>query len=141
MPHGSALGRLRSPRIGLDVMIAEGVDDATLRRAAGHIPGTAGLDAAGNVGLAAHRDTFFRPLRGIKQGDELELETLEGRYRYRVDWMKVVEPNNISPLEPTSDASLTLITCFPFHYVGSAPRRFIVRATRVGESSFAAAPI
>ena len=81
--------------------------------------------------MAAHRDTFFRPLREIKKGDELELDTIEGSYRYRVDWIEVVEPNNMSPLAQTQGAALTLVTCFPFHYVGPAPRRFIVRALRV----------
>jgi sortase A len=132
-PAGAALGRLRSERIGLDVMIAEGVDDATLGRAAGRIPGTARLDGKGNVGLAAHRDTFFRPLREIQKGDDLELETLDGSYHYRVDWMAVVEPGNVDSLAATSAPALTLVTCFPFHYAGPAPRRFIVRATRVDE--------
>ena len=134
-----ALGRLRSERIGLDVMVAAGVDRATLDRAAGWIPGTAQLDEAGNVGLAAHRDTFFRPLRDIRKGDELELETLKGRYRYRVESLSVVEPDNVTPLEPTSEPALTLVTCFPFSYIGPAPRRFIVRATRMDDGSSLAA--
>lgn len=136
---GDALGRLRSERIGLDVMVAEGVDDATLRRAAGRIPGTARVGELGNVGLAAHRDTFFRPLREIRKGDELDLETLSGSYRYRVDWIEVVEPENVTSLAQTNEATLTLVTCFPFHYVGPAPRRFIVRATRVGAGDLASA--
>lgn len=130
-PQSGALGRLISERIGLDVMIAEGVDHATLRRAAGRIPGTARLDSDGNIGLAAHRDTFFRPLRNIQKGDVLELETHQARYRYRVDWMAVVEPSEVHFLEPSSESELTLVTCFPFYYVGPAPRRYIVRATRV----------
>jgi sortase A len=136
---GTALGRLTSERIGLDVMIAEGVDDATLRRAAGHIPGTARLDSVGNVGLAAHRDTFFRPLREIRTGDALDVETLGGRYRYRVEWTAVVEPENVDSLAETDEPALTLVTCFPFHYVGRAPRRFIVRAVRVNNAAQVAA--
>jgi sortase A len=122
---------LTAERIGLDVMIAEGVDYRTLRRAAGRIPGTARLDSDGNVGIAAHRDTFFRPLQKIQEGDVLEIETYKSRYRYRVEWTAVVEPSNIQFLKPSSASELTLVTCFPFHYVGPAPRRFIVRATRV----------
>jgi sortase A len=130
-PQGKALGRLTAERIGLDVMIAEGIDYKTLRRAAGRIPGTALLDSEGNVGIAAHRDTFFRPLRKIEKGDVLEMETYQGRYRYRVDWTAVVEPSNVQFLKASAAPELTLVTCFPFYYVGPAPRRFIVRATRV----------
>jgi sortase A len=132
---GAALGRLTSARIGLNVMVAEGVDDATLRRAAGHIPGTALLDSGGNVGVAAHRDTFFRPLREIRKGDELELETAQGRRRYRVEWTAVVEPENLEPLEETTAPALTLVTCFPFYYVGPAPRRFVVRAIQLDDGA------
>jgi sortase A len=131
-PPGTALGRLTLDRIGLDVMIAEGVDHATLRRAAGHIPGTARLDGEGNIGVAAHRDTFFRPLREVRKGDVLEVETHEGRYRYGVEWTAVVDPENIEFLQAGDGPELTLVTCFPFHYVGPAPRRFIVRAKRLG---------
>lgn len=128
---GKALGRLTSERIGLDVMIAEGIDYETLRRAAGRIPGTARLDSEGNVGIAAHRDTFFRPLRKIEDGDVLEIETYQGHYRYRVDWTAVVDPSDVQFLQASSTSELTLVTCFPFYYVGPAPKRFIVRATRV----------
>lgn len=136
---GKALGRLTAERIGLDVMIAEGIDYKTLRRAAGRIPGTARLDSKGNVGIAAHRDTFFRPLRKIEEGDVLEMETYQGRYRYRVDWTAVVEPSDVQFLKASSTPELTLVTCFPFYYVGPAPQRFIVRATRVEEGATKAA--
>jgi sortase A len=141
-PQGRALGRLTSERIGLDVIIAEGVDHATLRRAAGHIPGTARLDGEGNIGVAAHRDTFFRPLRHIQEGDVLEIETHRDHYRYRVEWTAVVNPSDVRFLETSSASELTLVTCFPFYYVGPAPRRFIVRATRVedGPTKAAASP-
>ncbi len=132
---GKALGRLTSERIGLDVMIAEGVDHKTLRRAAGRIPGTARLDSEGNIGIAAHRDTFFRPLRKIEAGDALEIETYQGRYSYRVDWTAVVDPHDVQFLNPSSVSQLTLVTCYPFYYVGPAPRRFIVRATRVDDGA------
>lgn len=132
-PRGTVLGRLTAERIGLDVMIAEGVDRSTLRRAAGRIPGTARLDSEGNVGIAAHRDTFFRPLKDIQQGDVLDVETQRGAYRYRVKWLAVVDPNDVQLLKPSSDAELTLVTCYPFYYVGPAPRRFIVRALRIDE--------
>ena len=136
---GQALGRLTSERIGLDVMIAEGVDYKTLRRAAGRIPGTALLDSEGNIGIAAHRDTFFRPLRKIEAGDVLEIETYQGRYSYRVDWTAVVDPQDVQFLGPSSASELTLVTCYPFYYVGPAPMRFIVRATRVDDGATKAA--
>ena len=132
-PRGTVLGRLTAERIGLDVMIAEGVDRSTLRRAAGRIPGTARLDSEGNVGIAAHRDTFFRPLKDIQRGDVLEVETQKGAYRYRVEWLAVVDPNDVQLLQPSSDAELTLVTCYPFYYVGPAPQRFVVRALRIDE--------
>ncbi len=116
-------------------MIAEGVDHKTLRRAAGRIPGTARLDIDGNVGIAAHRDTFFRPLRKVEKGDGLEMETRSGRYRYRVDWTAVVEPTAVQFLEASPTPELTLVTCYPFYYVGPAPKRFIVRATRVDDGA------
>ena len=134
-PRGTVLGRLTAERIGLDVMIAEGVDRSTLRRAAGRIPGTARLDSEGNVGIAAHRDTFFRPLKDIQRGDVLEVETQRGAYRYRVEWLAVVDPNDVQLLQPSSDAELTLVTCYPFYYVGPAPQRFVVRALRIDEGT------
>ena len=134
-PRGTVLGRLTAERIGLDVMIAEGVDRSTLRRAAGRIPGTARLDSEGNVGSAAHRDTFFRPLKDIQRGDVLEVETQRGAYRYRVEWLAVVDPNDVQLLQPSSDAELTLVTCYPFYYVGPAPQRFVVRALRIDEGT------
>lgn len=136
---GDALGRLTSERIGLDVMIAEGVDYKTLRRSAGRIPGTALLDSEGNIGIAAHRDTFFRPLRKIEAGDVLEIETYQGRYSYRVEWTAVVDPQDVQFLKSSSASELTLVTCYPFYYVGPAPRRFIVRATRVDDGATKAA--
>ena len=128
---GSVVGRLVIPRIGVSVMVVEGVNESDLRRAAGHIPGTALPGEPGNVGIAAHRDTFFRPLRSIERNDTITLSTLQGVSRYRVVSTKVVMPDDVQVLSPARRDTLTLVTCFPFYYVGSAPKRFIVRAERV----------
>jgi sortase A len=125
---GSALGRIHIGRLGIDVIVAEGVDRRTLRRAVGHIPGTALPGEQGNVILTAHRDTFFRPLRHIRQGDEILLTTLQGSYRYRVASTQVVAPEDTHVLADTGEPLLTLVTCYPFYFVGPAPERFIVRA-------------
>lgn len=127
--HG-LLGRLEIPRIGVSVMVVQGVDDHDLKRAVGHIPGTALPGERGNVGIAGHRDTFFRPLRSIQRDDTIQVSTLLGVYRYRVVSTNVVGPRDVQVLYPTARDSLTLVTCFPFGYVGSAPKRFIVRAER-----------
>lgn len=124
----AVLGRLEIPRIGLSVMVVQGSDDSDLKRAAGHIPGTALPWDAGNVGIAGHRDTFFRPLRSIRRNDTITLSTLQGTSHYRVVSTSVVSPQDVQVLYPTEHDSLTLVTCFPFEYVGSAPKRFIVRA-------------
>jgi sortase A len=129
--RGSVLGRLEISRIGISVIIAEGTDGRTLRRAVGHIPGTALPSEQGNVGISGHRDTFFRPLRNIRQDDEITLATLNGAYRYRVDTIKVVGPEEIEVLDSTTESMLTLVTCYPFYFVGPAPQRFIVRAHRI----------
>jgi sortase A len=128
--HG-VLGRLEIPRIGVSVMVVEGVDDSDLKRAVGHIPGTALPWESGNVGIAGHRDTFFRPLRSIQRDDEITVSTLQGVRRYRVVSTNVVKPEDVRVLYPAGGDSLTLVTCFPFGYVGSAPKRFIVRGERV----------
>lgn len=131
---GELVGRLTIPRVGVSAIVLEGVDKKTLRRGAGHIPATAlpGQDE-GNVGIAAHRDSFFRGLKDIQEDDTIELATLDGTFRYKVEWTKIVKPGDVSVLEPTDGAALTLVTCYPFYYVGSAPRRFIVRAHRLPE--------
>jgi LPXTG-site transpeptidase (sortase) family protein len=128
---GSPLGRIEINRIGLGVMILEGTDDRTLRRAVGHIPGTALPGRSGNVAIAGHRDTFFRPLRNLRKDDEITLATLNGSYHYRVDSTQVVEPEDTQVLESSDEAILTLVTCYPFTFVGAAPKRFIVRAHRL----------
>jgi sortase A len=126
--EGTALGRLEAPRLGLSVIVAQGVTSSTLRRSAGHIPGTALPGQLGNVGIAGHRDTFFRPLKEIQKDDTLTLTTLEGTYRYVVDSTEIVPPEDVQVLDPSGRPTLTLVTCYPFYYVGSAPKRFIVQA-------------
>jgi sortase A len=125
---GSAVGRLEIPRLGISAIVRAGSDARTLRLAVGHIPGTALPGEPGNVGLAAHRDTFFRRLGDIREDDEVRLVTADGTFTYRVQGTKVVNPSDVWVLDPTGTPALTLVTCYPFTYVGSAPRRFIVRA-------------
>ncbi|WP_321475065.1 class D sortase [uncultured Paludibaculum sp.] len=129
-PRG-LIGRIEIPRLGLEVIVMEGVDHATLRRAAGHIPGTALPGQAGNVGISGHRDTFFRPLRNIRNNDLINIITPLGDYRYRVVSSDVVDPRNVAVLASSASEILTLVTCYPFYFVGPAPDRFIVRAERV----------
>jgi sortase A len=125
------LGRIEINSIGIAAMILEGTDARTLRRAVGHIPGTPLPGQRGNVAITGHRDTFFRPLRNIRKDDEIKLTTLSGSYRYWVDSINVVEAEDTEVLENSDDAILTLVTCYPFYYVGPAPKRFIVRAHRI----------
>jgi sortase A len=126
------LGRLEIPSIQLIVMMREGVDTTSLRKAVGHLPSSSLPGETGNVVLLGHRDTFFRPLRGIAQGDPIHVKTRIGSFQYRVDSIQVVPPEQaLSFKEDISSKSLTLITCFPFDYVGPAPRRFVVRARMV----------
>lgn len=132
IPRGTAIGRLEIPRIGLDVVVAEGDDDETLRLAAGHLPDTPLPWQEGNSALAGHRDTYFRPLRRVHRGDEIRFATLHGTFRYRVTEHRVVDPHDLSVLDASPTAALTLITCYPFTVVGAAPKRFVVRAERIG---------
>jgi sortase A len=125
------IGRMEIPRLSLSTVVAEGIDKRTLRRAVGHIPGTALPGQRGNVGIAGHRDTFFRSLKDIHVEDIIVVTTLWGEYRYRVVSSRVVSPDDVAVLHPTSSEVLTLVTCYPFYFVGPAPDRFIVRAERV----------
>ncbi len=109
--------------------VLEGTDDLTLDRGVGHIPGTAALGEAGNVGIAGHRDGFFRGLKDVHVGDTIDVYTQRGRSRYVVDEIQIVSPDNVSVLAPRAEPSLTLVTCYPFYFVGSAPSRYIVHAT------------
>ena len=123
------LGRIEIPSVQLTVMVREGVDETSLRKAAGHLPASALPGEAGNVVVLGHRDTFFRPLRGIAQGDPIRVKTRSGSFKYVVDLIRVVAPEqSLSFQEEKPAKSLTLITCFPFDYVGPAPQRFVVRA-------------
>lgn len=132
-PHRHSLvGRIEIPRIGLSAMIAEGDDAGTLRRAVGHIPGTALPGEPGNVALAGHRDTFFRPLRKVRKNDEIVLTTVDGSYRYRIGSLQVVGPDDTRVLCPGHQPTLTLVTCYPFDFIGAAPKRFVVQAYRIG---------
>ena len=125
------IGRIEIQRLGVSVVVVEGTGEAALRRAVGHILGTRLPGQPGNIGIAAHRDTFFRPLRNIRRDDIILLTTLQGEYRYRVVSTKVVKPSNIAVLDSDATEILTLVTCYPFYFVGSAPDRFIVRAERI----------
>ena len=125
---GSVLGRIEIPRLGVSTVIRAGSDARTLRLAVGHIPGTALPGQTGNIGLAGHRDTFFRRLRHVRADDDIRLVTTSGTFTFKVDATTIVLPKDTWVLDPTPVSTLTLVTCYPFTYVGSAPKRFIVHA-------------
>ena len=126
---GDVLSRVDIPRLGISVAVLQGTSSRTLRLGAGHIEGTPLPGDTGNSGIAGHRDTFFRELKDIRENDEIQLQTATKLFHYQVDWVKVVDPDDITVLEPsTSESTLTLVTCYPFYFVGSAPKRFVVRA-------------
>jgi sortase A len=128
------IGRLEIPRVGLSAVVMEGDDEQTLKVAVGHLPDTPLPWQQGNAALAGHRDTFFRPIRRLQTGDEIRLVTSRGTFRYRTTRRLVVEPDELWVLNPSPTAALTLITCYPFDFVGSAPRRFVVHAERIVET-------
>ncbi len=130
-PAPPPLAVLRIPTIRLEVPVLPGTDDFTLNRAVGHIDGTARPGTDGNSGIAGHRDGFFRGLKDVRPGDGIEVETLQGKETYRIERAWVVDPDDVSVLDLTPVRSLTLVTCYPFYFVGSAPQRYIVRAVRV----------
>jgi sortase A len=129
--EGSVVGRLTIPRLNLSILVVEGDKDRDLRLASGHIPGTSLPGETGNSAIAGHRDTFFRPLRHIREGDAITVTTLDGQFVYRVKSTQVVSPGDIQVLYPTEAETLTLVTCYPFSFIGPAPKRFIVSAERV----------
>ncbi len=129
---GSLIGRLEIPRLGLSAMVRHGDDVGTLTKAVGHLPRTSLPGQPGNVVLAGHRDTFFRKLRDIRKDDTITLTTLNGKFHYTVETMDVVDPDYTQALKPSPYPTLTLVTCYPFTYIGNAPRRFVVRAREVG---------
>ena len=122
------IGRVTIRRLHVSAMVEEGVDSRTLSRAIGHIPGTAFPGQPGNVGIAGHRDTFLRALRDLHPYDKIDFTTRSGHYHYRVESLTIVDPTDVEVLKPTKRQALTIVTCFPFNYIGNAPRRFIVRA-------------
>ena len=129
------IGRLEIPRLNLKTIVREGAREGTLSIAAGHVPSTALPGQPGNVAVAGHRDTLFRELKGIRNGDLIQFETLNGSYVYQVESTQVVKPTAVSVLNPGPYSQLTLVTCYPFTFIGSAPERFIVTARQVLESS------
>ena len=117
--RAALIGRIEIPRLALSVVVVEGVDKTSLRRAVGHIPGTALPGEDGNVGLAGHRDTFFLPLKDVKVNDEIQISTLKGNFKYQVVSLKIVDPENVGVLAPSGENVLTLVTCYPFYFVGA----------------------
>ncbi len=129
--QGDVLGRIDIPRLGMSIAVLQGTNSRNLRLGAGHIEGTPLPGESGNSALAGHRDTFFRGLKNVRTNDEIRFQTATGLFRYAVDWVKIVEPDDITVLEPSSaESALTLVTCYPFYFLGPAPRRFVVRAHR-----------
>jgi sortase A len=132
---GGLVGMLDVPRLNLTTPVIEGDDETTLKRAVGHLPDTPLPWEDGNTAIAGHRDGLFRPLKDIKVGDEIRFRTSQDEYRYRVTATSIVRPDDLSVLASRGAASLTLITCYPFYFVGNAPKRFIVRAERLPAGS------
>jgi sortase A len=135
---GEAIAALSIPRVRLSTMVLHGSDAQTLQRGPGHLERTALPGDTGNIVIAGHRDSFFRPLRHVQVGDDIFVETRGGHFHYRVTWMRVVGPREVSVIAPTSEETLTLVTCYPFWVLGHAPDRFIVRAVRVDDRAPAA---
>jgi sortase A len=125
---GDVLGRLDIPRLGMSVAVLQGTNSRVLRLGAGHIEGTPLPGEPGNIGIAGHRDTFFRELKDIRRNDDIQLQTATGLFHYDVDWVKIVGPDDGSVLSHSTKSSLTLVTCYPFYFVGPASKRFVVRA-------------
>ena len=126
--QGSPISKMEIPSIGVSVVVVEGVKPRNLKLAVGHIPGTALPGEPGNVGIAGHRDTFFRRLRGIHSQDTITLTMPYGSYQYSVESTQIVEPTDVQVLQASNEPILTLVTCYPFYYVGPAPKRFVVKA-------------
>jgi sortase A len=134
IPEGGLIGRVEIPNLHLSAVVFQGADSAVLDRGVGHVDSSALPGEPGNVVLAAHRDTFFRSLRNIRKGDRVTVTTESGPRDYEVSSTEVVKPTETSVLNPTAEPTLTLITCYPFYYVGHAPKRFIVRAVETSPS-------
>lgn len=123
------LAVMRIDKIGIQVPVYEGTDEFTLNRGVGRIAGTAAVGGAGNLGIAGHRDSFFRGLKDVAIGDGIDLLTVSGNEAYTVSSIEIVDPGDVWVLNPTEEKTLTLVTCYPFYYVGHAPKRYIVKAT------------
>jgi sortase A len=128
--EGEVLGRIEIPRIGMSVIILQGTTSRTLRLGVGHINGTSLPGESGNIGIAGHRDTFFRSLKDIHRDDIILLHTATGIAKYEVDWIQITAPNDGDIVSLTTESGLTLVTCYPFYYIGAAPERFVVHARR-----------
>ena len=126
--RGKVLGQFEVPRLKLSYVLLEGTDNRTLDKSIGHVEGTGLPGESGNISIAGHRNTHFRKLEWIRRGDEIVLTSPQGQYRYRVEWMRLFRPDDIEVIDAGHGPAVTLITCFPFEYVGSAPLRYIVRA-------------
>ena len=133
LPEGSLVAKLRIPRIHLSSIVFEGTSDSTLALGVGHMTGSGTPGELGNIVYAGHRDTFFRGLRKVRKGDDIVVTGSQGEFWYRVTSLSVVEPNQVEVLRAGTGESLTLITCYPFSYLGSAPQRYIVRAERIAQ--------
>jgi len=134
---------LRIDRVGLEVPVFSDISELNLSRGAGWVPGTAAPNTGGNMAVAAHRDQYFRSLKDIQVGDILELESLDGRGEYRVSSLAIVDPDEVSVLDQTQVPTITLVTCYPFYFLGNAPQRYIVQAVAVdppGKASNKAVP-
>ena len=131
--EGDVIGEIEVPRLGLHAIVVQGDSPSQLRRAVGHLSGSALPGEWGNVALAGHRDTFFRPLRNILPGDEIRFVTHRGTFEYRVDSTEVVAPTDMRVLQSSTGHDLTLLTCFPFYFIGPAPKRFVVRARETSQ--------
>jgi sortase A len=128
--EGDVLGRIEIPRLGMTVAILEGTTAQTLRLGVGHIEGTAQPGEPGNIGIAGHRDTYFRALKDIRTSDEIRIQTATGLSRYEVDWVQITAPGDGGILTNSAGSSITLVTCYPFHFIGAAPERFVVHARK-----------
>jgi sortase A len=131
MPDGSPISKMEIPRLGVSVVVVEGVKPRSLRLAVGHIPGTALPGERGNIGIAGHRDTFFHKLQDIREVDLITLTTPGRSYLYFVESAQIVDPTDVQVLQSSNEPILTLVTCYPFYFAGPAPQRYIVRARQM----------
>ena len=127
-PKGTPLGEFELPRLKLSYVLLEGTDNRTLDKSIGHVEGTGLVGEAGNIGIAGHRNTHFRKLEWVRRGDEILLSKAGQKYSYKVEWIRLVSPSSVQVLDPSHGPAITIVTCFPFEYVGAAPLRLIVRA-------------